>query len=353
MSHGFVSINSLSLRVLRHVHGYKDVHACTNNASALIGYDRVHSYINVADMVINMDKPRTISTFLPDDVHSAKVMSQLVEWCDPEDTIINFSNETYKNSNIHKHVFGTKDIHYMSAGISGDTLMVGGNEHVFGAQELFFRMFSGNVVHCGKNPGDGHVMRMIMKSAEYTITQGYSEILDYLNQDTDALTKSVDNDVCCRLLKTLNYKRPTEDAPRDCIRYSLDKDIPIPVLSMALNAYLTDKHCSFVNKCIPYNKFADHEVAMQTLRFLYAMTYHECSQFSHKFKECVKGSKIDCAMFSNSNVYDVMDETSQHVRGFIMHSAKCGIPVPTIQAALCNYDAMRFQRSMDNYISKI
>ena len=60
-----------------------------------------------------------------------------------------------------------------------------------------------------------------------------------------------------------------------------------------------------------------------------------------------------CRMFENHDPLYVMDATVEFARTFVMHCVNCGVPIPTVQAALSQYDFMKQERTSMNFIASL
>jgi 6-phosphogluconate dehydrogenase len=62
-----------------------------------------------------------------------------------------------------------------------------------------------------------------------------------------------------------------------------------------------------------------------------------------------KGTIIECPMIG-TDLYQVMEETVDNARLFVMHCAKVGIPCPAVQAALTQFDFKHQRRTSMNFL---
>ena len=84
------------------------------------------------------------------------------------------------------------------------------------------------------------------------------------------------------------------------------------------------------------------------------MAYYECRQLSNgKVTAWVQNSNAACPMFEIHDPMTIMDKTVEYVRSFVMHCVHCGVPVPTVQAALSQYDFMKQERTSMNFIASL
>ena len=66
------------------------------NSHAISYSQNIESHDVLCDLVMNMERPRTIMTFLPSEHASTQKLQQLSIWCDKGDSIINLSNENIR-----------------------------------------------------------------------------------------------------------------------------------------------------------------------------------------------------------------------------------------------------------------
>ena len=365
MSYGVVGLNHPGIRVIRDAQKFREIYVHDKNATNLVCFKHVKVQPSVADMTLNMNGPRTIATFMRNHEESKRTMHQLIEWCDEEDTILNLSNEHYGESELYSSMCKENDIHYMTAGISNDTLMVGGKKEIFDAHEIFFRTFARDIVHISEDAGSGHFTKMIHENMECALFQAYADTLSYCNQEktiTYILDEAKNTDINGPLLKTsinrLFSSHQYEDIAHInnnsiwCSKYALDKCIPTPVLQTSMNARMTSRYMKMMETKQPFNRFFDRDVALNTLRFMYAMVYYEGTQLSPHINKCIHGSALDCRIFS-SDPFDIMNDTIKYARTFVMHCAHAGIPCPIVQAAVCQYDFLYQTKTSMNFIASL
>jgi 6-phosphogluconate dehydrogenase len=58
-------------------------------------------------------------------------------------------------------------------------------------------------------------------------------------------------------------------------------------------------------------------------------------------------------MFETHDPLYVMDATVEFARTFVMHCVNSGVPIPTVQAALSQYDFMKQERTSMNFIASL
>ena len=82
-SYGIVGITPDSLKVIRDMQQFKNVHVCDKSNRRLTPFKNAQKHPTIADLSLNMSRPRTIATFInPSDYEHTRTMDQLIEWCD-------------------------------------------------------------------------------------------------------------------------------------------------------------------------------------------------------------------------------------------------------------------------------
>lgn len=366
MSYGIIGITPTSYKIIQNAQQYKELHVYDKKSRPLQSYMNIKTYQSVADVCVNMRGPKTIATFNDNHTDSKRTIDQLVEWCDKEDTIINMSNEHHTMSKSYEEMCRTKGIHYLSADISDNMTLVGGNRTIADAHELFFRMFSTNIIHTGDEPGSAHFNKMIHESMECILFQAYADLYGYCNQDRTfiyALTEAKSLDINGSILHTAidrirtSYKYDdvacvNEKAMWACV-HAAEHDIPAPLLSMSVNARLISRHVKSVDTHQVFNKFCDRAVALQTLRFVYAMVYYESIQLCPRIIDCISESTLDCLMYTSGDILGVLEDTSKYARTFMIHCIHAGVPCPAVQAAVCQYDYWKQTKTSMNFIASL
>lgn len=313
-----------------------------------------------------MNSPKTIATFNVNKNDSKQTIHQLLEWCDKEDTIINMSDEHYSSSDEYAKQCRIKGIHYLSAGMSNNMVIVGGDKNIADAHELFFRMFATNILYTGSEPGSAHFNKMIHENMECILFQVYADMFGYCNQDRsfvytliEAKNLDINGPILHTAIERIRSSHKYEDIAQVNERslwtsmHALHSDIPFPLTAMCNNARAISRYDKSLDTHQVFNKFFDKVVALQTLRFMYAMAYHESIQFSNEFKQCIPDSSIDCLMYTSGDILGVLEDTSKYARTFIIHCIHAGIPCPVIQAAICEYDYWKQTKTSMNFIASL
>ena len=214
-SYGIVGITPDSLKVIRDMQQFKNVHVCDKSNTRLTPFKNAQSHQTVADFSLNMQRPRTIATFFnSSDYEHERTMDQLIEWCDKEDTIVNLNTENYRKSKEYTRGCREKGIHYLTGGLSDKLLMVDGSRTVVDSQEIFFRTFSKTLAHLDGEPGTAQLVKSVHEAAECALYQVFAEVYGYFNQDPEVirvLNQALKTDVNGPILK--NALRRMYEAP--------------------------------------------------------------------------------------------------------------------------------------------
>jgi 6-phosphogluconate dehydrogenase (decarboxylating) len=366
-SYGIVGVNPDSLKVIRDIQQFKNVHVCDKLTRELIPFKNARVYPTVADFSLNMPRPRTIATFInPNDYEHEKTMDQLIEWCDREDTIVNINLENCRKSNGYVKDCEEKGIHYVTGGLSDKLLMVDGSRKVVDSQEIFFRTFSKKLIHLEGDPGTAQLVKSVHEAAECALYQVYAEIYGYFNQDPDiikVLNMASKTDVNGPILK--NTMQRIYEAPKYddiayenlrstwCSVHALNTGVCVPILQSNANARSMSRDMKLRGTKQKFNKFKDDFVAAQTIRFMYAMIYLESTRACKAIGECIQSSTLDCDMFKKEDPYEIIEKTVTYAKTFSIHCISAGIPCPAVQAALCEYYFWTQTKTSMNFIATI
>lgn len=366
-SYGIVGINPDSLRVIRDMQQFKNVHVCDKYKTKLTPFKNAQVYQTVADFSLNMPTPRTIATFInPEDYEHERTMDQLIEWCDREDTIVNLNLENFKKSQTYAKDCEEKGIHYITGGLSDKLLMVDGSEEVVNGQEIFFRTFSKTLVHLDGEPGTAHLVKSVHEAAECALYQVYSDVYGYFNQDpavikmmNQGLKTDINGPILRNAIKRMYEAPKYEDIAHEnmrstwCSVQALRTGVCVPILQSNANARSMSRDLKLSDTKQVFNKFTDDLVALQTIRFMYAMIYLESTRACPAIKSCIQSSALECDMFINANPYEIIENTVTYAKTFSIHCMHAGIPCPAIQAALCEYYFWAQTKTSMNFIASL
>lgn len=134
-------------------------------------------------LVKELASPRLIWIMVP---HSAvdDVLSELLPYLTPHDTVIDGGNSPYTASIEHAQSLRKKDINFLDVGVSGGPegarqgacLMVGGDKRIYEKFEELFKDLSveGGCSYVGE-AGAGHFVKMVHNGIEYGMMQAIAE----------------------------------------------------------------------------------------------------------------------------------------------------------------------------------
>lgn len=368
MSFGIIGISTPTLKIAYGAQKVNKVHIYDKCMKKTFNMYNGENYDCIADLMINMDRPRTIVTECTDVKEVHTTLNRVLEWSDPEDTIINCSKEHYKHSMFYENECSNKKVHYLSASFMNNALLVGGQERIFNTHEPLFYSFAKNVQHAGDMPGSGHFAKMVLDGLECAMFQIIGDAFAYCNGNVPVMLSLMDKaknmdisgpvvDRCkSQLYVTRNYGQvaKVKNSTAWFMEYTFKSRLPTPVIHSAIMARMTSQYAKLSETHQSYNTFYETNTILQTIRFCFAMALYEANQISYgKIVDWSRNSNVSCPMFENQDPLYVMDSTVEQVRTFVMHSVHCGVPVPTVQAALSQYDFMKQERTSMNFIASL
>ncbi|MEU3948081.1 phosphogluconate dehydrogenase (NAD(+)-dependent, decarboxylating) [Streptomyces sp. NPDC029526] len=160
-----------------------------NAGHTVVGFDtdpERSDVANLADLVDELDAPRTVWVMVPAGEVTQHVIDQLASLLKPGDTVVDGGNSRWTDDERHARELGTRGIGFVDAGVSGGVwglkngyaLMVGGDEeHVDRLRPVFEALKPEGpygFVHAGK-VGAGHFAKMVHNGIEYAMMQAYAE----------------------------------------------------------------------------------------------------------------------------------------------------------------------------------
>ena len=173
-----------------------------NTGHTVVGYDtnpELSDVASLADLVDQLDAPRTVWVMVPAGHPTQLVIDQLGSLLKPYDTVVDGGNSRWTDDEKHAQELGKHGIGFVDAGVSGGVwglengyaLMVGGEkEHVDRLKPIFEALKPEGpygYVHAGK-VGAGHFAKMVHNGIEYAMMQAYAEGWELLEK-----VESVDN----------------------------------------------------------------------------------------------------------------------------------------------------------------
>lgn len=138
---------------------------------------------SLADLAKRLAPPRLIWIMVP---HRAvdDVLSQLMPFLEPDDTVIDGGNSPYAASVEHFKALKKKNLNFLDVGVSGGPegaregacLMIGGDKHTY---ERFEELFKDLSIEKGYKyvgeAGAGHFVKMVHNGIEYGMMQAIAE----------------------------------------------------------------------------------------------------------------------------------------------------------------------------------
>ena len=225
----------------------------------------------------------------------------------------------------------------------------------------------------GNDFGHGHYTKMVHNGVEYGMLQGMADVYSYCNQDqqdmldimNDAYGSDIDGFLTSSAIDVLKKYEihkisdiaQMNETGRWCAKVGLEYDIPTPMINSALNTRMTSSYTKCLDTTQKTNIFYDRLVALNTLRFVFASSLVEGYDLmgtrnikkNRIEKAWSKGTIIECPMVG-ADLYEVMEETADDARTFVMHCAMSHIPCPAVQAALNQFDFKRQRRTSMNFL---
>ena len=192
MSFGIIGVSPPTLKIANGVQKINKVHTCNQNVSQELNMYNSENYTCVADLMVNMDRPRIIVTACKNVKDVRPTLTRILEWSDPEDTIINCTHEHYKHSMYYENECSNKNVHYLSASLTNDAFLVGGQKRIFKSHEPLFYSFAKNVQHTGDMPGSGHFAKMVLDGLECAMFQVVGDAFAYCNGNVPVMLSLMD-----------------------------------------------------------------------------------------------------------------------------------------------------------------
>jgi 6-phosphogluconate dehydrogenase len=385
MSHGLIGLGAMGANLARNIQKNDKLHVYNRSqdkVNALV-YEcpNIKGHKTILEMISHMDTPRTVITMLPHGEPTQDMINILVRYMSPDDIIVDCSNENHKTSRMRGSICREHSVKYLGSGMSGGAmgalngpaLMVGGPRGAYDHNKDFFKSFCKNVTYMGSGYGDGHYTKMVHNGVEYGMLQGMADVYAYCNQDNDAMSKIMehlaDTDIdgyitnCgVEVLKKYDIHNIADIAEMNntglwCSQLGYEYRIPTPVMNSAVNTRITSKYIKAVETNETNNTGFDTGVAANALRFVFAASISEGYDLMKPLvidKKLITnawshGTIIDCPLI-RGNYEEVMDETVEQARAFVLQCTYSGIPCPSVQAALTQYDFTHQSKTSLNFL---
>jgi len=151
---------------------------------------------SLAELVEQLESPRTVWVMVPAGDITEKTVNELVELLDEGDTLIDGGNSNYKESQRRAEHAAASGVDFLDSGTSGGVwglangycLTVGGSREAYDRNRPIFKTLAppdsdGNL-YVGPS-GSGHYTKMIHNGVEYGMMQAYAEGFELLAAKTD------------------------------------------------------------------------------------------------------------------------------------------------------------------------
>jgi 6-phosphogluconate dehydrogenase len=151
---------------------------------------------SLADVVGQLDAPRTVWVMVPSGDITEQTVNDLVGLLEAGDTLIDGGNSNYKESQKRADAAALNDIDFLDSGTSGGVwglangycLTVGGSRAAYDRNRQIFKTLApddsdGNL-YVGPS-GSGHYVKMIHNGIEYGLMQAYAEGFELLAAKED------------------------------------------------------------------------------------------------------------------------------------------------------------------------
>ena len=247
---------------------------------------------SLADLASKLAAPRTVWIMVPSGAPTEETIRQTAALLAPGDTIVDGGNTRF-HDDLRRHAeLKSKGLHYVDAGTSGGIwglangycLMVGGDRAVVERLSPVLTTLAppNGWAHVG-GPGAGHYVKMVHNGIEYSMMQGYAEGFELMAKsgyDLDlarvadlwmqgSVVRSWLLELAAAALKEdpklEKLKGFVQDSGegRWMIQEAIDKDVPVPTLTMALfTRFRSRQEQSFAEKMLAAlrNAFGGHSV---------------------------------------------------------------------------------------------
>lgn len=247
---------------------------------------------SLADLASKLTAPRTVWVMVPSGAPTEETIRQMATLLASGDTIVDGGNTRF-HDDLRRHAeLKAKGLHYVDAGTSGGVwglangycLMVGGDRAVVERlSPVLTTLAPPNGWAYVGGPGAGHYVKMVHNGIEYSMMQGYAEGFELMAKsgyDLD-LARIADlwmqGSVVRSWLLELAASALKEDPKLDklkgfvqdsgegrwMIQEAIDKDVPVPTLTMALfTRFRSRQEQSFAERMLAAlrNAFGGHAV---------------------------------------------------------------------------------------------
>ncbi|MBW2559911.1 MAG: decarboxylating 6-phosphogluconate dehydrogenase [Deltaproteobacteria bacterium] len=249
------------------------------------------------DITSALSVPRAVWVMVPAGDPTEKTIMELAEILSEGDIIIDGGNSNYKDSMRRATYLKERGLHFVDVGTSGGiwglqegySMMIGGEEDIVKHLQPVFETLAPapdrGWGHVGPS-GAGHFVKMVHNGIEYGLMQAYAEGFDIMNAkkefDLDlsqiseiwrygSVVRSWLLDLTAEALaedpELISFEAWVEDSGegRWTVAEAIDKDVPAPVITLALEMRLISRQKdSYAAKILSAmrNKFGGHKVRM-------------------------------------------------------------------------------------------
>jgi 6-phosphogluconate dehydrogenase len=247
---------------------------------------------SLAEMIGKLAAPRTVWVMVPSGAPTEETVQAVAALLQPGDTIVDGGNTRFHDDVRRAADLKKKQLHYVDAGTSGGIwglkvgycLMIGGEAApVKRLAPLFTTLAPENGwAHVGGH-GAGHYVKMVHNGIEYSMMQGYAEGFELMSKSEYNLDLGrvadlwMHGSVVRSWLLELAVDALKDDPKLDklkgfvqdsgegrwMIADALEKDVPVPTLTMALfTRFRSRQDQSFAEKMLAAlrNAFGGHAV---------------------------------------------------------------------------------------------
>ncbi len=257
-----------------------------------IKQEGITAFTNLGDAIVSMKGKKVIWLMVPAGNIVDDMISQLLEFLQAGDIVIDGGNSHYRDSVRRYESLQSKGIEFLDCGSSGGTsgalnglcAMVGGKKEVFDYCEPLFRAISveQGYLYCGE-AGAGHFTKMVHNGIEYGMMQSIAEGFELMEKseyqfDYASVARMFNHGSVIRSwLMELTQHAFEKDEKLEGIRgvmhssgegkwmleTALDKQLATPVIALSvLMRYRSQQEDTFSGKVVAAlrNEFGGHAV---------------------------------------------------------------------------------------------
>lgn len=264
-SYGIIGLGKMGGNLAHNVARFENIHVTNRSYDKVVRVvtnnppenNTIKGHRNIEDMVVAMERPRTVMTVLPSGKTTDDVVTKLWDTLDEGDTVIDLANDHYTNSEWRDMMLDSRNINYLDCGISGGSrgalegpsLMLGGSLDAYVGHKDFLDKFSHNV-HISERAGDGHFAKMAHNGVEYVMLQALADVYNYANKDIvefNAVMHSLRGTcvdgflVNCAInvsryydINSVTQNCQMNDTGLWCAQYGLEHRIPLSLMTQAV-----------------------------------------------------------------------------------------------------------------------